>query len=158
MTGNVFYEQTKKLLKNLFDNLTVEAKRISATKRVYPDEYCEKFLTYGKALEDVLFTFCGNGCTTEFMCYKSELGEVLFRDVKRLQREYDLKEARSELEKLTKKYGGLSELLGVISDDDLLQLGEHCRDAWSTFIDNIEFFEDKIFKLRKKYKLKQEKE
>lgn len=113
--------------------------------------YADIFSIYCKCILDACSDLCG--ASEEMRVYAAELKEALTREVAFLERQHDLKVARQGLESL-KQYRGLSELLTVLNNDDLLYVYKHSRRAASTFIDDIEDFYDIIEKMQIKYNLR----
>lgn len=85
--------------------------------------------------------------------YAAELKDALTREVVFLKRQHDLRVARQALEKIT-WYRGLSELLPVLSGDDLIYVYQHSSRAASTYIDDVEYFHGIIEKMQIKYNLR----
>jgi hypothetical protein len=125
----------------------------NAREDKHPDtkQYADIFSIYCKCILDACSDLCG--ASEEMRVYAAELKEALTREVAFLERQHDLKVARQGLESL-KQYRGLSELLTVLNNDDLLYVYKHSRRAASTFIDDIEDFYDIIEKMQIKYNLR----
>ena len=119
----------------------------------HPDtkQYAKIFSIYCKGILDVCSDLCG--ASEEMKVYTAELKEALTREVAFMEKQHDLRVARQGLERL-KQYRGLSELLTVLNNDDLLYVYKHSSRAASTFIDDIEDFYDIIEKMQIKYNLR----
>ena len=113
------------------------------------NQYADIFSVYCKCISEICCDLCG--VSEEMKVYAAELKDALIREVKFLERQHELKFARQSLEKLT-QYRGLSELLTVLNQDDILYVYKHSHRAASTFIDDIEDFYAVIEKMQIKYK------
>lgn len=151
---NAIYTNLKSLLKKYYQELSEDAKNKMLDERyIFPKEYGEKFYTYSKALVDVLYSFKNYEDTGNLNEYAIELHGVLIREAARYKAESDFKDARERLRYLSKRYHGLSDLITLLSDKDLLRLSSASFRADSLIIDDIELFYDNINEMRKKYGL-----
>ena len=119
----------------------------------HPDtkQYAKIFSIYCKGILDVCSDLCG--VSEEMKVYTAELKEALTREVAFMEKQHDLRVARQGLEKIT-WYRGLSELLPVLSNDDLIYVYQHSSRAHSTYIDDVEYFHGIIEKMQIKYNLR----
>lgn len=146
-------ENLRKLIREKYLALTVRIREKAAHKRIYPDSIADYYEDYYQALEDALRVLVGADAVKGFKEYYKDLESALIAEAKTLQRAYDVKSAREHLNKLTKAWNGLDELLTVIHDGDLLWLNSYSDFAWSSLVDNFEIFEDALDKMLMKYGL-----
>jgi hypothetical protein len=139
-------------LKSRLHNYYLELQTIAREDKD-PDikHYADIFSIYCKCILDACSDLCG--ASEEMIVYAGELKEALAREVAFLERQHDLKVARQGLEKIT-WYRELSELLPVLSNDDLIYVYKHSGRAASTYIDDIEYFHGIIEKMQIKYNLR----
>lgn len=125
----------------------------NAREDKHPDtkQYADIFSIYCKCILDACSDLCG--ASEEMIVYAAELKEALAREVAFLKRQHDLRVARQALEKIT-WYRGLSELLPVLSGDDLIYVYQNSSRAASTYIDDVEYFHGIIEKMQIKYNLR----
>lgn len=125
----------------------------NAREDKHPDtkQYADIFSIYCKCILDACSDLCG--VSEEMKVYAAELKDALTREVAFLERQHDLSVARQGLEKIT-WYRELSELLAVLSDDDIIYVYNHSGRAASTYIDDIEYFHGIIEEMQIKYNLR----
>lgn len=125
----------------------------NAREDKHPDtkQYADIFSIYCKCILDACSDLCG--VSEEMKVYAAELKDALTREVAFLERQHDLSVARQGLEKIT-WYRELSELLAVLSDDDIIYVYNHSGRAASTYIDDIKYFHGIIEEMQIKYNLR----
>lgn len=150
MTFNVY--DLEKVLRQEADRLRKDADNRADVKndRPYLYKYINAYTHYCQALIDL----CTDGGDKIYLETERDRQLVsMSAYIEKAEQRYDVKSARANLNKLTKAWNGLDELLTVIHNDDLLWLNSKSDFAWSSLVDNFEIFEDALCKMQKKYGL-----
>lgn len=146
-------ETFQKLIRDKYMKLLSSVQEKAKDHRIYPESIRDYYEDYSQALQDALNALCGKEAAETFKTYCNDLETALVNEAEFQAKQYELRSARANLNKLTKAWNGLDELLTVINNDDLLWLDSKSDFAWSTLVDNFEIFEDALCKMQKKYGL-----